>query len=338
MRLEARRRGRDAASQRGPGAPEQVFTDQRLEIAALVADAVLRHVDDSGVELHADGLRAERLAAPVPQPDAVTCSSNCCLVNRQWRIPRRPSHERRAFRIGHQTLAQGARRGTSCRSARCGSITRSSPTTCRSSSRKQPPTCTVRGRPGARRCCTLPPAAVVRRYSEAEFVAAASATVRGRKTDRVRWLTDFYKAATSSIGGPIAENCEAVRMFRLLLEEYQHACDRRTELETSVTARLATHPDSVRLQTLPGVGPVLALTILAETGDIQRVGMSGNFSSPQASTSRPPSPACHAGCRSSRSAGTRGSGVPSGWRPAWPSACSRTPFAGSTRTTSARIR
>jgi transposase len=114
--------------------------------------------------------------------------------------------------------------------------------------------------------------AVVRRYSEAEFVVAASATVRGRKTDRVRWLADFHKAAVTSIGVPIAEDSEAVRMFRLLLEEYQHACDRRTELEASVSARLATHPDFVRLQTLPGVGPVLALTILAETGDIRRFG------------------------------------------------------------------
>jgi hypothetical protein len=114
--------------------------------------------------------------------------------------------------------------------------------------------------------------AVVRRYSQAEFITAAQATVRGRKTDRVRWLADFYAAATSSIGVPVAEDSEAVRMFRLLLEDYQRACERRAELEASVAARLRDHADFVRLQTLPGVGPVLALTILAEAGDIRRLG------------------------------------------------------------------
>ena len=114
--------------------------------------------------------------------------------------------------------------------------------------------------------------AVVRRYSQADFIVAASAVVRGRKTDRVRWLADFHAAASSSIGVPVAEDSEAVRMFRLLLEDYQRACDRRADLEASVTVRLGDHPDFVRLQTLPGVGPVLALTILAEAGDIRRFG------------------------------------------------------------------
>jgi transposase len=114
--------------------------------------------------------------------------------------------------------------------------------------------------------------AAIRRYSRPEFIAAASAHVRGQKTDRHRWLADFYATAMSSIGVPIAEDSEAVRMFRLLLEEYQLACERRAGLEAAAATRLHDHPDFQRLQTLPGVGTVLALTILAEAGDLRRFG------------------------------------------------------------------
>jgi transposase len=112
--------------------------------------------------------------------------------------------------------------------------------------------------------------AAVRRYSCAEFVEAASAHVRGQKADRRRWLADFYAAAVASVGIPVAEDSEAMRMFRLLLDEYQLACERRAQLEADVVVRLQTHPDFLRLQTLPGVGPILALMILAEAGDLRR--------------------------------------------------------------------
>jgi transposase len=112
----------------------------------------------------------------------------------------------------------------------------------------------------------------IRRYTCAAFVTAASALVRGRKSDRHRWLADFHAAAVGSVGIPVAEDSEAIRMFRLLLEEYQLACDRRAQLEAQVADRLQTDPDFRRLQTLPGVGPILALTILAEAGNLRRFG------------------------------------------------------------------
>lgn len=114
--------------------------------------------------------------------------------------------------------------------------------------------------------------AAVRRYSCADFVEAASAHVRGQKADRRRWLADFYTTALTSVGIPVSEDSEAVRMFRLLLDEYQLACERRAQLEAEVAVRLDTHPDFLRLQTLPGVGPILALTILAEAGNLRRFG------------------------------------------------------------------
>jgi hypothetical protein len=55
-------------------------------------------------------------------------------------------------------------------------------------------------------------------YSCAEFVEAASVHVRGQKADRRRWLADFYATAAASVGIPVSEDSEAVRMFRLLLD------------------------------------------------------------------------------------------------------------------------
>jgi transposase len=41
-------------------------------------------------------------------------------------------------------------------------------------------------------------------------------------------------------------------------------------LEQQVVARLSDHADFQRLQTIPGIGPILALFILAEAGDLRR--------------------------------------------------------------------
>jgi transposase len=44
----------------------------------------------------------------------------------------------------------------------------------------------------------------------------------------------------------------------------------RGRRQATAAARLQHHPDFQRLQTLPGVGAVLALTILADAGDLRR--------------------------------------------------------------------
>ena len=50
-------------------------------------------------------------------------------------------------------------------------------------------------------------------------------------------------------------------MFRIVLEEYRALCLLRKRLEADVVTRLATQPDFVRLQTLPGIEPILAMVI-----------------------------------------------------------------------------
>jgi len=119
--------------------------------------------------------------------------------------------------------------------------------------------------------------AAVRQYSKAAFVKAASAQIAGRKVDRARWLADFYETACHSVGLPVTPESETVRMLRVVLEEYRALCALRKRLEVDITTQLATHPDFVRLQTLPGIGPILAMIILAEARELRRFGCARQF-------------------------------------------------------------
>ena len=59
------------------------------------------------------------------------------------------------------------------------------------------------------------PAAVLK-YSQEEFIAVAR-RLDAHKKDKTRWLADFYQTARTSIGLPVPEGSEAIRMFRLVL-------------------------------------------------------------------------------------------------------------------------
>ncbi|MEA3197227.1 MAG: hypothetical protein QOF32_1279 [Gammaproteobacteria bacterium] len=119
--------------------------------------------------------------------------------------------------------------------------------------------------------------AAVRQYTKPAFVAAARTQIAGRKVDKSRWLADFYDTACESIGLPVAPDSETMRMFCVVLEEYRTLCALRKRLEANAVLRLADQPDFVRLQTLPGVGPILAMTILAEASDLRRFGCARQF-------------------------------------------------------------
>lgn len=114
--------------------------------------------------------------------------------------------------------------------------------------------------------------AAVRQYTRAAFVSAAQAQIRGRKVDQARWLADFYETATTSLGLPVSADSGAMRMFRIVLSEYRELCRLRTQLEGEIATGLAHLPDFHRLQTVPGIGPILAMIILAESRDLRRFG------------------------------------------------------------------
>jgi hypothetical protein len=54
------------------------------------------------------------------------------------------------------------------------------------------------------------------------------------------------------------------------LRHYQHLTLLRQELESRAESVLCGNSDYENLKTLPGIGPIIALTILAESGDVRR--------------------------------------------------------------------
>jgi len=116
---------------------------------------------------------------------------------------------------------------------------------------------------------TFPNPAAVLKYSREGFIKAAQA-VSGRKVNKAAWLTDFYETARESIGLPVPEDSEAIRMFRLVLQEHQDLCRMRRAIEARAELYLKDNADYLRLRTVPGIGAVIALIILAEAGDLRR--------------------------------------------------------------------
>ncbi len=113
------------------------------------------------------------------------------------------------------------------------------------------------------------PALIARRLSMETFVEQAWHVV-GRKVSKQRLLEDIYRTAQSSIGIPVEEDSEAVAMFRVVLSEMIRFCQLRDQLEQRAALHLKDNVDSRRLQQIPGICPILALTILAEAGDLRR--------------------------------------------------------------------
>jgi transposase len=111
--------------------------------------------------------------------------------------------------------------------------------------------------------------AIVLKYTKEDFISAAWDTT-GRKVSKRAWLSDFYETARHSIGIPVPEDSEAVRMFRLVLEDHIGLCKMRQRIEQQAQVYMGDNADYYRLQTIPGIGPITALTILAETGDMRR--------------------------------------------------------------------
>jgi transposase len=116
---------------------------------------------------------------------------------------------------------------------------------------------------------TFPNPAAVLKYSREGFVKAAQ-IVSGRKVNKAAWLRDFYDTARESIGLPVPEDSEAIRMFRLVLQEHQDLCRMRRAIEARAELYLKDNADYLRLRTIPGIGAVIALIILAEAGDLRR--------------------------------------------------------------------
>jgi len=112
--------------------------------------------------------------------------------------------------------------------------------------------------------------------TEDAFATEASALI-GRRVNKRGKLAEMYLLAQQSIGLPVAPDSLAVATFRLQLGRYQELNRQRAELETTAHRLLHDQPDYARLLTIPGIGPIVALIIMAEAGDLRRFGHHRQF-------------------------------------------------------------
>ena len=115
----------------------------------------------------------------------------------------------------------------------------------------------------------FPTPAAITRLSQDEFVAASWELV-GRKVNKKRFLSDSYETARCSTALPVPTDSAAVAMFRLVLLQMRQLIQHRDAIEAEALQRVGDHNDFQRLRQIPGIGPIHALTILAEAGDLRR--------------------------------------------------------------------
>jgi transposase len=122
----------------------------------------------------------------------------------------------------------------------------------------------------------FPTPASVTALTKEEFVAAAWDVV-GRKVSKTQILMDIYETARSSIGLPLPLDAPAIRMFRLVIDEARSLIRQRNEIEAQADELLRHSQDYQLLRQIPGIGPINALTIIAEAGDLRRFGHHRQF-------------------------------------------------------------
>jgi transposase len=122
----------------------------------------------------------------------------------------------------------------------------------------------------------FPTPASITALSKEDFTKAAWDVI-GRKVSKARVLADIYETARSSIGLPAPLDSAAVAMFRMMLAEGRSLIRQRDIIEGQAHALLSDSADYNRLRQVPGIGPINAMTILAEAGDLRRFGHHRQF-------------------------------------------------------------
>jgi transposase len=102
-----------------------------------------------------------------------------------------------------------------------------------------------------------------------EFIKRAWDVV-GRKTSKRRLLKDIYHTAEHSIALPVPQDDLSVETFQLQVRRYHELTQHIQQLQNSAEQTLNDDPDYHRLRTMPGIGPIISLIILAESGDLRR--------------------------------------------------------------------
>ncbi len=99
----------------------------------------------------------------------------------------------------------------------------------------------------------------------------------GRRVHKEAKIQHIHALAARSIALSIEASSPAVSTFRLQLERYLQLSETRDALEGDADRLLSENPDYQRLRTIPGIGSIIALVILAEAGDLRRFGHHRQF-------------------------------------------------------------
>lgn len=106
-------------------------------------------------------------------------------------------------------------------------------------------------------------------YTEDEFVKVGWEHLF-RVPFRERLLRSFYKSCQNTIGIPVSPDSLEAMSFKQTLEDHCQLMEQIKEIEKLVISKLKDDNQFKILTTIPGIGPVIALNIIAESGDIKR--------------------------------------------------------------------
>ena len=81
---------------------------------------------------------------------------------------------------------------------------------------------------------------------------------------------DIYQTALTSIGLPLPLAAPAIRMLRMVIAEAGSLIRQRNAIEAQADELLRHSQDYQLLRQIPGIGPINALTAIADAGDLRR--------------------------------------------------------------------
>lgn len=91
----------------------------------------------------------------------------------------------------------------------------------------------------------------------------------GRRVGKAALLAVIYETSGTSVGLPVAPDSDAIRMFRLVLVQGSSLIQQRNVIEARAVELLTDNPDYRLLRTIPGIGPVNSVAVLAVAGDLR---------------------------------------------------------------------
>ncbi len=122
----------------------------------------------------------------------------------------------------------------------------------------------------------FPLPSMVTTFQKDDFIEQAAKLLPSKHSKRAM-LDSFYEAAANSVGIRVPADSHAVSMFRLTLKQHLDLCAKRAELEELSHSILKENVNYKILRSVPGIGPIIALTVLAEAGDLRRFGHERQF-------------------------------------------------------------